>query len=61
MPTAPSYYRYSEALSPDVWFTPTQVWEVKCADLSISPIHTAAMGMVGGPKIQRSVGQVDTF
>lgn len=38
--------RYSEALLPDVWFEPRTVWEVKCADFSISPRHKAALGLV---------------
>lgn len=32
---------------PDVWFEPRVVWEVLTADLSLSPIYTAAQGLVG--------------
>lgn len=31
---------------PDVWFEPRVVWEVLAADLSLSPIYTAAKGLV---------------
>ncbi|EIW72109.1 hypothetical protein TREMEDRAFT_25666 [Tremella mesenterica DSM 1558] len=31
---------------PDVWFEPKIVWEVLTADLSLSPIYTAAHGLV---------------
>lgn len=44
------YYRYGETMNPDVWFEPTEVWEVKAADLSISPVHRAASGVVDANK-----------
>ncbi|KIJ68471.1 hypothetical protein HYDPIDRAFT_106670 [Hydnomerulius pinastri MD-312] len=31
---------------PDIWFEPKIVWEVLTADLSLSPIYTAAQGLV---------------
>lgn len=33
---------------PDVWFQPTVVLEVVAAEISLSPIHTAALGVVKG-------------
>lgn len=45
-----SYYRIDANLTPDDWFDAAQVWEVKCADLSLSPIHRAAIGIVDPDK-----------
>ncbi|KAJ2468843.1 ATP-dependent DNA ligase Cdc17 [Coemansia sp. RSA 2322] len=44
------YYASSEKTKPDIWFEPTQVWEVKAADLSLSPIYQAAFGEIGANK-----------
>ncbi|XP_048000918.1 DNA ligase 1 isoform X2 [Leguminivora glycinivorella] len=41
-----NYYRYDTSHAADVWFAPACVWEIRCADLSLSPAHRAAMGLV---------------
>lgn len=46
IPKPKSYYRYAETMNPDVWFDASEVWEVKAADLTISPVHRAAVGIV---------------
>jgi DNA ligase-1 len=41
------YYHLGEnPVKPDVWFKPVKVWEIECADLSVSPRYMAAVGMV---------------
>ena len=47
---AKPYYSFPESSAPDVWFEPALVWEVKCADMTISPIYTAAVGQVDPEK-----------
>ncbi|XP_055334441.1 DNA ligase 1-like [Paramacrobiotus metropolitanus] len=37
-------HTYRQKIKPDVWFEPVQVWEIKGADLSVSPVHTAGIG-----------------
>ena len=47
IPTVPRYYQIGDnPETPDVWFEPKVVWEVKCADLSISPRYMAGVGLV---------------
>jgi ATP dependent DNA ligase C terminal region len=42
LPKAPPYYNTGER--PDVWFEAAEVWEIRGADLTISPVHRAATG-----------------
>ncbi|XP_068779575.1 DNA ligase 1 [Struthio camelus] len=44
------YYRWDSGAAPDHWLAAVQVWEVKCGDLSISPVYKAAVGLVDEEK-----------
>ncbi|RLN24176.1 DNA cross-link repair 1 protein isoform X3 [Panicum miliaceum] len=44
LPKKPVYYKTDE--QPEVWFTTEQVWEIRGADLTLSPVHHAAIGLV---------------
>ncbi|XP_061551061.1 DNA ligase 1 isoform X3 [Phycodurus eques] len=50
LPNPRPYYHVDQSAEPDVWLDAVQVWEVKCADLSLSPVYKAAMGMVDPEK-----------
>lgn len=50
VPRAEANYNVSEKMVPDVWLEACQVWEIRAADLSISPVHTAAMGIKADSK-----------
>lgn len=40
-----SNFNYTDKVKPDLWLEPCQVWEIRAADLSISPVHTGAFGV----------------
>jgi DNA ligase-1 len=52
VPTPPRYYRVSESLRPTIWFKPKKVWEIRGADLTISPVHAAARGLVHESRVR---------
>lgn len=51
------FYTHSEGKNdqPDVWFEPRFVWEVKTADLTLSPRYRAAAGELGTDGVHKGV------
>lgn len=47
---AKPYYAVDESMRPDVWLEPLAVWEIQGADMSLSPVHLAARGALGGER-----------
>lgn len=43
-----AYYHVGDGTDCDVWFEPSQVWEIKGAEITISPRHRAASGQIRG-------------
>ncbi|CAN0439861.1 unnamed protein product, partial [Phaeothamnion confervicola] len=41
--TPKPYIRTGESCA--VWFEPTEVWEIRGAELTVSPVHKAAVGL----------------
>lgn len=44
IPERRPYYSTNER--PDVWFEPTEVWEIRGADLTLSAVHKSAFGLL---------------
>jgi len=42
----PGHYIVNDALAPSVWLEACGVWEIKGADFTLSPVHSAAIGIV---------------
>ncbi|TPX32980.1 hypothetical protein SmJEL517_g04019 [Synchytrium microbalum] len=46
IPRPKAYYNVPESLSPDVWFEPQEVWEIRGADITSSPVYPVAAGVI---------------
>ena len=41
-----AYYTAAPGMTPSVWFEPLEVWEIRGADMTLSPVHLAAHGRI---------------
>lgn len=46
IPGPKAYYDVADGIKPDDWFEAVHVWEIKAADYSVSPLYSAARGLV---------------
>ncbi|KAJ9110669.1 hypothetical protein QFC19_001498 [Naganishia cerealis] len=46
----PFTYVETGGLRPDLWFEPSEVWEIRGADISLSPVYTAAASHLGSER-----------
>jgi ATP-dependent DNA ligase len=44
LPEKRAYFSTNER--PDVWFEPSEVWEIRGADLTLSAVHKSAFGLL---------------
>ncbi|KAK0564073.1 hypothetical protein OC861_004483 [Tilletia horrida] len=51
----PFEVEYDSALTPAFWWRPKEVWEVRCADITLSPVYTAARGHALGVDTNRGL------
>lgn len=47
---SPLAYCDTGGLRPDFWFAPSEVWEIRGADISLSPVYPAASSHLGGER-----------
>ncbi|KAL1410346.1 hypothetical protein Q8F55_004354 [Vanrija albida] len=47
---SPLGYVETGGLVPDVWFAPSEVWEIRGADITLSPVYPAAATFIGGER-----------
>ncbi|TYJ59128.1 hypothetical protein B9479_000117 [Cryptococcus floricola] len=48
--TTPLGYIDTNGLTPDVWFDPSEVWEIRGADITLSPVYPAASSALGSER-----------